>query len=131
MIAHLAELGLTGPDCVLIGDSVDDAHAADAVGAGCVLYSGGFTDCERLRATGKLVARSLSAAVELIYAWLPPSHASSIRIRLPLWALPIVSRTNRVLPAGTSINCTPRALDRLPVFTVFQVVPLPGPRSPP
>ena len=43
---HLAELGLTGPDCVLIGDSVDDAHAADAVGAGCVLYSGGFTDCE-------------------------------------------------------------------------------------
>jgi hypothetical protein len=36
-----------------------------------------------------------------------------------------------VLPAGTSINCTPRALDRLPVFTVLQVVPLPGPRSPP
>src|SRR5437762_14038681 len=45
-----------GPDSVLIGDSVDDAHAADAVGAGCVLYSGGFTDSERLRATGKLVA---------------------------------------------------------------------------
>jgi hypothetical protein len=41
---------------------------ADAVGAGCVLYSGGFTDSERLRATGKLVARSLSEAVELIYA---------------------------------------------------------------
>jgi len=68
LIAHLAELGLTGPDCVLIGDSVDDAHAADAVGAGCVRYSGGFTDSERLRATGKLVARSLSEAVELIYA---------------------------------------------------------------
>jgi hypothetical protein len=49
-------------------DSVDDAHAADSVGAGCVLYSGGFTDSERLRATGKLVARSLSEAVELIYA---------------------------------------------------------------
>jgi hypothetical protein len=41
---------------------------ADAVGAGCVLYGGGFTDSERLRATGKLVARSLSEAVELIYA---------------------------------------------------------------
>jgi hypothetical protein len=49
-------------------DSVDDAHAADSVGAGCVLYSGGFTDSERLRATGKLVARSLSEAVKLIYA---------------------------------------------------------------
>ena len=35
--------------------------------AGCVLYSDGFTDSERLRATGKLVARSLSEAVELIY----------------------------------------------------------------
>jgi hypothetical protein len=39
-----------------------------AVGAGCVLYSGGFTDSERLRATGKLVARSLSEAVGLIDA---------------------------------------------------------------
>jgi phosphoglycolate phosphatase-like HAD superfamily hydrolase len=66
LIAHLAELGLTGPDSVLIGDSVDDAHAADAVGAGCVLYSDGFTDSERLRATRKLVARSLSEAVELM-----------------------------------------------------------------
>ena len=29
---------------VLIGDSVDDADAAHAVGARCVLYTGGFTD---------------------------------------------------------------------------------------
>jgi hypothetical protein len=50
-----------GPDWVRIGDPVVDAHAAGAVGAGCVLYSGGFTDSERLRATGKLVARSVSA----------------------------------------------------------------------
>jgi phosphoglycolate phosphatase-like HAD superfamily hydrolase len=41
---HLAALGLDGADCVLVGDSVDDADAAAAVGAGCVLYSGGFTD---------------------------------------------------------------------------------------
>jgi hypothetical protein len=52
---------------VLIGDLVDDAHAAGAVCAGCVLYSGGFTDSQRLRATGKLVARSLCEAVELTY----------------------------------------------------------------
>jgi phosphoglycolate phosphatase-like HAD superfamily hydrolase len=61
--AHLAELGLSGSDCVLIGDSVDDAHAATAVGARVVLYSGGFTDEVRLRATGHPVARTLAQAV--------------------------------------------------------------------
>jgi phosphoglycolate phosphatase-like HAD superfamily hydrolase len=67
LVAHLDRLGLAGPDCVLIGDSVDDAAAAEAVGAGCVLYSGGFTDPQRLRATGRPVARSLSEAVKLAY----------------------------------------------------------------
>ena len=33
-----------------------------------LMQATGFTDSERLRATGKLVARSLSEAVELIYA---------------------------------------------------------------
>jgi phosphoglycolate phosphatase-like HAD superfamily hydrolase len=69
LVAHLAGLGLTGPDTVLIGDSVDDALAAEAVGARCVLYGGGFTDIERLRATGRPVARSLSEAVELVLAY--------------------------------------------------------------
>src|SRR6185503_14665366 len=31
LISHLEALGLAGPDCVLIGDSVDDAEAAEAV----------------------------------------------------------------------------------------------------
>jgi len=65
LVAHLAALGLTGPDCVLIGDSVDDAEAAEAVGAACVLYSGGFTDVDRLRATGRPVAHTLTEAVRL------------------------------------------------------------------
>jgi len=65
LAAHLDALGLTGPDCVLVGDSVDDAEAARAVGARCVLYAGGFTGLERLRATGEPVARSLSEAVVL------------------------------------------------------------------
>jgi hypothetical protein len=60
-----AELNSGVRDCGVFPD-VD--VLADAVGAGCVLYSGGFTDSERLRATGKLVARSWSEAVELIYA---------------------------------------------------------------
>ncbi len=63
--AHLAALDLSGPQCVLIGDSVDDAQAARSVGARVVLYEGGFTDPERLHATGEPVAASLVAAVKL------------------------------------------------------------------
>ena len=54
-------------DCVLIGDSVDDAHAADEVGAAVVLYAGGFTHENRLRETGRPVATSLVAAVKLAH----------------------------------------------------------------
>jgi phosphoglycolate phosphatase-like HAD superfamily hydrolase len=50
---------------VLIGDSVDDAHAAAEVGAQVVLYAGGFTDAPRLRKTGQPVATTLTEAVAL------------------------------------------------------------------
>jgi phosphoglycolate phosphatase-like HAD superfamily hydrolase len=62
---HLAELGIPGRDVVLIGDSLDDAAAAQSAGAVCVLYTGGFTDPDRLRASGLPVADTLRAAVEL------------------------------------------------------------------
>ncbi|MFC0528287.1 HAD family hydrolase [Phytohabitans kaempferiae] len=62
---HLAELGVDGPSTVLIGDSIDDADAAASVGARCVLYTGGFTDPERLRAVGVPVADTLVDAVRL------------------------------------------------------------------
>jgi phosphoglycolate phosphatase-like HAD superfamily hydrolase len=65
---HLEALGLRGADCVLIGDSIDDADAAVAVGARVVLYSGGFTEESRLRATGHPVARTLTDAVALALA---------------------------------------------------------------
>jgi phosphoglycolate phosphatase-like HAD superfamily hydrolase len=68
LVNHLAALGLAGRDCVLVGDSVDDAEAAQAVGAACVLYSGGFTDVDRLRATGRPVAGTLTEAVRLAAA---------------------------------------------------------------
>src|SRR5262249_30048614 len=61
--AHLAALRLVGSDCVLIGDSVDDADAAAAVGAACVLYAGGFTAAEHLYRTGAPVTASLLEAV--------------------------------------------------------------------
>jgi phosphoglycolate phosphatase-like HAD superfamily hydrolase len=65
---HLAELGLAGPEVALIGDSLDDAEAAESVGAACVLYTGGFTDPVRLRASGRPVADTLIDAVRLAQA---------------------------------------------------------------
>ncbi|BCY15108.1 HAD family hydrolase [Actinoplanes sp. L3-i22] len=62
---HLAGLGVAGTDVVLIGDSLDDAAAADSVGAGSVLYTGGFTDPVRLRESGRPVADSLVDAVKM------------------------------------------------------------------
>lgn len=62
---HLEELGVSGRECVLVGDSVDDADAADAVGARCVLYTGGFTGGSRLRGTGHPVAATLVEAVAI------------------------------------------------------------------
>jgi phosphoglycolate phosphatase-like HAD superfamily hydrolase len=65
LAAHLDALGVSGVGTVLIGDSLDDAEAADSVGAGVVLYTGGFTHPDRLRASGRLVADSLVEAVSL------------------------------------------------------------------
>ena len=62
---HLAELGLTGEQVVMIGDSLDDAAAADSVGGRVVLYTGGFTHPERLRSSGYPVADTLVEAVEI------------------------------------------------------------------
>jgi phosphoglycolate phosphatase-like HAD superfamily hydrolase len=62
---HLAELGLDGPDAVLVGDSVDDADAAASAGARCVLYAGGFTARPKLESVGVPVADSLLDAIRL------------------------------------------------------------------
>jgi phosphoglycolate phosphatase-like HAD superfamily hydrolase len=62
---HLDELGVSGDRAVLIGDSLDDALAAESVGAAAVLYTGGFTHPARLRASGRPVADTLVAAVRV------------------------------------------------------------------
>jgi phosphoglycolate phosphatase-like HAD superfamily hydrolase len=62
---HLTELGIAGEEAVLIGDSLDDAEAAESVGGACVLYTGGFTDPARLRASSWPVADTLIDAVRL------------------------------------------------------------------
>jgi phosphoglycolate phosphatase-like HAD superfamily hydrolase len=65
LAAHLAELGVEGGDVVMIGDSLDDADAAEAVGGHAVLYTGGFTDPARLRESGRPVADTLVEAVKM------------------------------------------------------------------
>lgn len=65
LAAHLRHLGRAGDEVVLVGDTVDDQHAAAAVGARCVLYTGGFTEERQLRATGAPVVTSLTEAVAL------------------------------------------------------------------
>ncbi|MCA2213757.1 HAD hydrolase-like protein [Wangella sp. NEAU-J3] len=60
---HLAELRVSGDQAVLVGDSLDDAEAAASVGAAVVLYTGGFTDPARLRASGHPVADTLVEAI--------------------------------------------------------------------
>ncbi|WDZ85483.1 HAD family hydrolase [Micromonospora cathayae] len=62
---HLAELGVDGRSVVLIGDSLDDAEAAESVGGRAVLYTGGVTDPARLYASPYPVADTLTAAVRL------------------------------------------------------------------
>jgi hypothetical protein len=54
---------------VLIGDSIDDAHAAADVGAAIVLYTGGFTHPDALYGTGLPVATTLTEAVALAVSY--------------------------------------------------------------
>ncbi len=65
LAAHLAALSVPPERAVLVGDTVDDADAARAVGASVVLYTGGITDEGRLRATGAPLAASLLEAVQV------------------------------------------------------------------
>jgi phosphoglycolate phosphatase-like HAD superfamily hydrolase len=62
---HLTELGIDGTQVVMIGDSLDDAYAAESVGGSAVLYTGGFTDPDRLRGSGYPVADTLVGAVKM------------------------------------------------------------------
>ena len=66
---HLRALALDehiAPSKILVvGDAVDDAHAAMHVGAHCVLYDGGSHPVEELEATGLRVARTLTEALEI------------------------------------------------------------------
>jgi phosphoglycolate phosphatase-like HAD superfamily hydrolase len=63
MVAHLLALGVDPETVVVIGDSVDDALAAQHVGARAVLYSGGMTLRVELERVGVPVVDSLEDAL--------------------------------------------------------------------
>jgi phosphoglycolate phosphatase-like HAD superfamily hydrolase len=63
---HLDALDLDPSTVVLIGDVVDDAHAADQVGTGCVLLTTGVMNREALEPTGHPVVDSIPEAIALL-----------------------------------------------------------------
>jgi phosphoglycolate phosphatase-like HAD superfamily hydrolase len=63
LVAHLAALQVAPWAAVLVGDSLDDLAAAQAVGAACVLYDGGSHHRHALEATGVPVVDTLTAAL--------------------------------------------------------------------
>ncbi|MFC4586442.1 HAD family hydrolase [Sphaerisporangium corydalis] len=64
MVAHIESLDVRPSEILVIGDSIDDAHAAQHVGAQPVLYAGGMTSHADLAASGFPVVDSLSKAFD-------------------------------------------------------------------
>jgi HAD superfamily hydrolase (TIGR01549 family) len=64
MVAHIAALRLDPSEILVVGDSLDDAHAAAHVGAKVVLYTGGMTSRADLDASGFPVVESLARVLE-------------------------------------------------------------------
>ncbi|MBE6642245.1 MAG: HAD family hydrolase [Ruminococcaceae bacterium] len=54
----IAEERIAPKDCLMVGDTLHDLETANAIGMDCVLYSGGHTDYEKLKTTGKTVCSS-------------------------------------------------------------------------
>jgi len=68
LVRHLAAMAVDPADAVVVGDSIDDAWAAQHVGARCVLHTGGFYARSTLSAAGVPVVDSLAEAVEMAAA---------------------------------------------------------------
>lgn len=63
---QLEKLGLSGSDCVLVGDMVADSELADVLGTACVLVPWGHNSAERLQKTGRTVAHSMEELEEIL-----------------------------------------------------------------
>ncbi|MDX1657279.1 MAG: HAD hydrolase-like protein [Nitriliruptorales bacterium] len=65
LLEMAAEVHVPMREVLVIGDALDDAVAAEHVGARCVLYEGGSHHRDELEAAGVPVATDLVAALEL------------------------------------------------------------------
>jgi phosphoglycolate phosphatase-like HAD superfamily hydrolase len=63
LLRHLTKLDVDAASVVMIGDSLDDAAAASAVGTACILYDGGSHHRTHLEDAGVPVTDTLTAAV--------------------------------------------------------------------
>jgi phosphoglycolate phosphatase-like HAD superfamily hydrolase len=66
LVRHLEAQNLNPADVVMIGDVVDDALAAIAVGAPCILVATGAMNRAALEATGVPVANTIPDAMRLV-----------------------------------------------------------------
>ena len=64
--SHLKRQGIAPSGVVVIGDTPDDHHAADAVGATSILYDGGSHHRPLLEAAGAPVVDTLTDALRLV-----------------------------------------------------------------
>lgn len=64
MVAHLREIGVPGECTLVVGDTVDDAHAAARAGARCVLHAGGQQTREVLASAGVPVVERLAEVLD-------------------------------------------------------------------
>ncbi len=62
---HLRELDVDPNTVTMIGDTVDDAHAAIDNGIDCILYDDGSHHLEDLEAVGLPITQSLATAVDM------------------------------------------------------------------
>jgi phosphoglycolate phosphatase-like HAD superfamily hydrolase len=65
LVEHLAALRMDPADVLVVGDVLDDAVAAEAAGARCVLVTTGVTDRATLLASGVPVVDSIAEALLL------------------------------------------------------------------
>ena len=76
LVAHLAHVGSTPSQTVLIGDTVDDATAAQGAGIACILYhtGNGLHEPSAMLAVGVPVAASMTEALALLTHGVESAH---------------------------------------------------------
>jgi phosphoglycolate phosphatase-like HAD superfamily hydrolase len=69
LTAHLAALRTDPADVLLVGDSLDDAAAAAELGAGCLLFNGGYHERSALMGAGVPVADTMAEVIDRALRW--------------------------------------------------------------